>query len=581
MVEEVPDEDDNEDSNDEGPPVVDVHSTAVRCHSGVYCTEWDKQRRRELEAQQELHHLFDSVEEYELAKWLATSGLSQAAINAFLCLDTIRTRVQPSFASKYEFFKKVNQLPIGPAFTRMTVLIKGDLLDEEGNVMTEEVEMFVRDPVECVEFLIGNPMYRDDLTYAPAQVYTSANCKTRVYHKMWSADWWWNLQNMLPEGATIAPVIIALDKTCLLNFSGDKSVYPVYITIGNLSKGVRRQPSQQATLLLGYLPIPSLACCSDDLRSSKSYEVFHECMLEIMASMEKYGQEGKEMVCADGKMRKVFPILGAYIADYPEQYLVACTHENRCPRCLVDPTARGHSTPTEPQHQTMTLELLRDNYDHHSVETTANLDEIGLRDIYPPFWINLPHTDIFSCFTPDLLHQVHKGVFKTHLVSWCKSLMAKGVLDRHYQSMPVHPSLRHFKKGIMHIKQWTGKEYKMMEKVFIGAIAGGITNPRVVTAARALLDVIFLSQLPTHTSKTLDQMAAALNEFHCFKDMFVMEQVRTHFNIPKIHALLHYVEAIRSWGAADGFNTESPERLHIDYAKKPTVSAIRRMPALR
>ncbi|KAG8912057.1 hypothetical protein FRC02_006189 [Tulasnella sp. 418] len=127
---------------------------------------------------------------------------------------------------------------------------------------------------------------------------------------------------------------------------------------------------------------------------------------------------------------------------------------------------------------------------------TANcLASSGLRDhIYPPFWSDLPHTNIFSSFTPDLLHQVHKGVFKTHLVSWCTSLMADSVLDHRYQSMPTHPSLRHFKNGITHIKQWTGKEYKMMEKVFIGAIAGGITNPNVVKAARAMLDFILHSQ---------------------------------------------------------------------------------------
>ncbi|KAG8917748.1 hypothetical protein FRC02_002891 [Tulasnella sp. 418] len=38
--------------------------------------------------------------------------------------------------------------------------------------------------------------------------------------------------------ATIAPVIIALDKTRLLNFSWDKTANPVYITIGNLSKNL-------------------------------------------------------------------------------------------------------------------------------------------------------------------------------------------------------------------------------------------------------------------------------------------------------------------------------------------------------
>ena len=30
----------------------------------------------------------------------------------------------------------------------------------------------------------------------------------------------------------------------------------------------------------------------------------------------------------------------------------------------------------------------------------------------------------------------------------------------------------------------------------------------------------------------------------------------------------HYIELIKCFGLVDGFNTESPERLHIDYAKE-------------
>jgi hypothetical protein len=31
---------------------------------------------------------------------------------------------------------------------------------------------------------------------------------------------------------------------------------------------------------------------------------------------------------------------------------------------------------------------------------------------------------------------------------------------------------------------------------------------------------------------------------------------------------MHYVTCIRALGLADGYNTESPERLHIDFAKE-------------
>ncbi len=52
--------------------------------------------------------------------------------------------------------------------------------------------------------------------------------------------------------------------------------------------------------------------------------------------------------------------------------------------------------------------------------------------------------------------------------------------------------------------------------------------------------------------------------------------IREHFNIPKFHAIQHYVESIRRLGSADGYNTESPERLHIDFAKKAYRASNRR-----
>ena len=106
-----------------------------------------------------------------------------------------------------------------------------------------------------------------------------------------------------------------------------------------------------------------------------------------------------------------------------------------------------------------------------------------------------------------------------------------------------------------------------MERVFVSLLAGAV-QPAVLRTVVAVIDFIYYAQLQKHTSKTLLALENALKLFHENKDIFVREGVRDHFNIPKIHQMVHYVEAIRSHGAADGYNTESSERLHIDYAKE-------------
>ena len=99
-------------------------------------------------------------------------------------------------------------------------------------------------------------------------------------------------------------------------------------------------------------------------------------------------------------------------------------------------------------------------------------------------------------------------------------------------------------------------------------LSGGLAPSRVVRATRALLDFIFLAQLPSHTSHTLCRLEDALSNFHSNKDVFVDLGIRDQFNIPKLHSLLHYGDSICLFGTTDNYNTEQTERFHVDCVKK-------------
>ncbi|KAI0069812.1 hypothetical protein K474DRAFT_1687663 [Panus rudis PR-1116 ss-1] len=504
---------------------------------------------------------FASKDEWELASWLHRSA-GHNRIEEFLKSPLIQG-CDLSVTSKYKFFQAVDQLPRAHSWIFDQVTLKGDHLGEDDEPMSETVDIWRRDPVECIKEIIGNPAFRDAMDYSPKHLFEDIEGKSRIFEEMSTGDWWWRTQDALPENATVAPVILASDKTKLSQFRGDQTAWPVYLSIGNVAKAKRRQVSSGATVLLGYIPVAKLDCFSDKERSLAGYRLFHHCMRKMINSLIKAGESGVEMVCADGLIRQVYPILAAYIADHPEQCLVVNVQENRCPKGTVDPKERGEPTECLLQKVDETLKLLTD---HKDGKDDGRFTQLGLRPVYEPFWQGLPHCNIYETLTPDILHQLHKGVFKTHLSTWCAKILGDEELDRRFKAVSDAPGLRHFKNGISGVSQWTGAEHKEMQKVFIALLASTVPS-EVLIVAKALIDFTYFAQFHVHTTNTLCGLRVALNTFHKYKDVFVALKIREHFNIPKIHSLLHYLASIELFGALDGLNTELSERLHIDFAK--------------
>ena len=93
--------------------------------------------------------------------------------------------------------------------------------------------------------------------------------------------------------------------------------------------------------LFGYIPVCKLECFTKKQHSEEAHHLFHKCMQQILKPLIAAGKEGIDMVCANGFIQKVFPILSVYIANYLEQCLVICCKENSCPMCLVKPEKQG------------------------------------------------------------------------------------------------------------------------------------------------------------------------------------------------------------------------------------------------
>ncbi|KAF9521567.1 hypothetical protein CPB83DRAFT_900563 [Crepidotus variabilis] len=126
---------------------------------------------------------------------------------------------------------------------------------------------------------------------------------------------------------------------------------------------------------------------------------------------------------------------------------------------------------------------------------------LGFYGIALPFTYYFPRADIHELLAPDLLHQLIKGVFKDHLVTWVgeylhhvhpekKALDILADIDHCIASVPPFPGLRRFPDG-HDFNQWTGDDSKALMEVYLAAIAGHIPS-KIVQCIAQFLDACYL-----------------------------------------------------------------------------------------
>ncbi|KAF5381819.1 hypothetical protein D9757_008321 [Collybiopsis confluens] len=463
---------------------------------------------------------FASQLDWEVAEWAVKEKISQKSFDRFLQIPQVKERLGLSYVNSRAMLEYIDAIPNkgGAWFTKE--LSFRDQPDDH-------FIMHHRDPVQAIKALWGDPAFAKHLVYKPGKLfYGSKQTESyRMFSEMWTGGFWNAVQDTIPSGGTVCPVIIASDKTNLTRFSGNKSMAHI---------------------------------------------------LEPLKSAGDPNTGGIKMTGGDGAVRRVYPILCSYVADYPEQCLVACTKYGTCPKCKKKADELQLPHIDEFRTQSWTMEKINEaqNLFNHidkrsQAKAKAHTYAMKLYNIaggFKPFWAEFPLTDIHKCITPDILHQCYQGIFK-YLMAWIQEIVGVDELDERLQTLPPTHGIRHFKKGIADFSQITGSEHKHIAHVFLPSLVGKVDS-KGIRACRSLLNFIYLAQYSLHDQETLGYMDAELKIWHKNKNYFIKKGVRSHFNIPKFHSLHHYIDSIRWLGTTDNYNTEAFERYHIDMAKK-------------
>ncbi|OBZ73048.1 hypothetical protein A0H81_06618 [Grifola frondosa] len=438
-------------------------------------------------------------------------------------------------------------------------------------------DVWFRNPRTVVQNMLANPDFDGEIDYGPFREFADGERRLKDFM---SGDWAWKQADIIAEdatnaGAAFVPIILGSDKTTVSVATGQNEYYPLYASIGNVNNTVRRA-HRNAVALIGFLALRKICKAHRDYANDANFrkfrrQLFHTSLSHILQPL-KPGMTTPEVTrCADGHFRRVIYGLGPYIADYPEQALLACIVQGWCPRCTAlnnDLDGAGGGRRTREHTEALVADF----------ELGVLWNEYGLIGDIVPFTNDFPRADIHELIAPDILHQLVKGTFKDHLVDWIEQYLVQehgnaqaqvilADIDRRIAVVPPFSGLRNFHEG-RGFKQWTGDDSKALMKVYLAAIVSYVPREMVRTI-RAFIEFCYLVRRNVHTPSTLRQLEDTLERFYANRGIFQATGVRENFNLPRQHSLRHYRRLIWAFAAPNGICSSITESKHIEAVKDP------------
>ncbi|THU84721.1 hypothetical protein K435DRAFT_687006 [Dendrothele bispora CBS 962.96] len=287
----------------------------------------------------------------------------------------------------------------------------------------------------------------------------------RIYGETFWAERMIRMDRELPhvpdchlERVTVAMQLWS-DSTHLTSF-GTQKMWPIYLYLGNLSKYTRGKPSSFSANHIAY--IPSLPDKIRDVYQeifnqlpSKNElahlrrELVHVILAFIFSpSFREAYLNGVEVQCIDGILRRLFPRLFSYSADYVEKVLLAAMmflSEYPCPACMIQKhqisqigtipdmnrlTRKPRVDSVERQRKVQSARnlIFHEGYAVKSPKVLGSL-KVGsytptlshLSTFFLPLEVNM-----FDIFPTDILHDFELGKWRDVFTHLCRILQSIG-----------------------------------------------------------------------------------------------------------------------------------------------------------
>ncbi|KAH9167800.1 hypothetical protein EDB89DRAFT_1856148 [Lactarius sanguifluus] len=480
--------------NVDGSPFIQEYVGAAREYGRgtTFLQSFDRDQYAQ-ERKKNIFYPFASQAEWEMAAFLLRSGLSMASIDSFLSLELVSAIYYLGSRSDDTWHRSMGlaeMLPQGPEWRCKPC--------DSPFPMKKNVDLFYRDPLECIQSILSNPLMNDHIRFTP-------------------------FCSQLPDGATLLGVVLSSDKTNVSAMTGGRMAHPLLISLANLLMDFHMKGTNHAFLLLALLPIPNFIHKDSKTRGILENRMVHECLDFILTPLKKAAQFGIMMSDPLGSLCYMFTPLAAYIADVAEAVALACVAGKTSHVTMASYKQFGDPFRHEPRTASTTLAQL------HAIEARVNpwhlntyikeAMKVRLNGVHRPFWCDWALSEPSKFFTPEPLHYWHK-MFWDHDAKWCIRALKGAEIDYRFSILHPHTGFRQFRKGVSKLKQVTGREHRDIQRYIVAIIADAVPNDFLV-AIRSLMDFRYLAQAPEISEQDCVNIDRALQGFHDHKSSIV------------------------------------------------------------
>ncbi|KAG2359015.1 hypothetical protein BDR07DRAFT_1452500 [Suillus spraguei] len=249
-----------------------------------------------------------------------------------------------------------------------------------------------------------------------------------------------------------------------------------------------------------------------------------------------------------GDLRIIHTPLIAWIADYPEQLLIACTASKHSPISLTVSAQFGDALSHSPRTCSHTLNAIE-----KACTISDPCDIASFYKAFEPYWMDWGDACPSHFLTPDALHQWRKFFFD-HPITWSINIMGGAELD----------CVCHWANGVSTLKQLSGRDHRDLGKLLPAVIVSAVPND-VACALCAITEFIFQAQNLFLYDETLHLLAEALYSIITAGGRHGKNGPLTHFQIPKLELMQHVVRSTRAMGAPYQWSSDITERCHITH----------------